>query len=41
MIFVSFVDAKKTGNTYVFTLQFIVPGVGSFGSFEESIQLPE
>lgn len=41
MVFVSFVDAKKTGNTYVFTLQFIVPGVGSFGAFEESIQLPE
>lgn len=41
MIFVSFVDAKRTGNTYDFTLQFLVPGVGSFGAFEESIQMPE
>ncbi len=41
MIFISFVDAKKTENTYTFTLQFIVPGVGSFGAFEESIQMPE
>lgn len=41
MICVDFVEAKKEGNTCSFTMDFVVPGVGSFGVFTETVQIPE
>lgn len=40
MTSVHFIEAKKEGNTYHFTLEIFIPGIAVLGTFVESLQLP-